>query len=510
MGSPNGWVIPIEWMVGLAVTAGECDSPLSVWLVLRMAREVKVSYHTQTARKTAGHNDRSAYGKSHEYGGDASLNNHWDCYDCGSSVDAERRLYEDRFGDRLREQNERYVRNRHAERVKSMDEYMSAHPPRESVVQLGDKDTQIRPGYLERAANLLSVEMRKAGCILISIDIHYDRFEDENGDVREATPHMHIRWIGITNDGSPNLSKTLEEHGVLRPKPDKPRSRYNNELMVFTAEMRDRLEDLADEYLGKVNADVKLNRDRKADAKHLEPEEYRRKQRLKDRERHVEQRELLFDAEAEYQNSLLAERERLALFAARENAAVMAEVAVGYELEHGPARLAELNRERVAVAAEVKAAKAYKDDLDSAAEQTARDIMDARRTLDEEREAFEFEKADEEERERAWTEERDKIESEFRAAKVEEHHSVAKIADGFLTWLGKTVPRLSSFCDTARGYIPDFERALNLSTAKSSTERQNRARGKTVHKSSQHKPRKHNAPSRRVSHGGRGGHGGLG
>lgn len=474
-----------------------------------MAREVKVSYHTQTARKTAGHNDRSAYGKSHEYGGDASLNNHWDIYDCGSSVDAERRLYEDRFGDRLREQNERYIRNRHPERVKSMDEYMSAHPPRESVVQLGDKDTQIRPGYLERAANMLSVEMRKAGCILISIDIHYDKFEDENSEVREATPHMHIRWIGITNDGSPNLAKTLEEHGVLRPKPDKPRSRYNNELMVFTAEMRDRLEDLADEYLGKVNADVKLNRDRKADAKHLEPEEYRRKQRLRDRERHVEQRELLVDAEAEYQNSLLHERESYALLAAQENVAAMAEVAIDYELEHAPVALKAFERKRDALATEIAHSEAYKADLDASAEKTAKEIMDGLRKLGDEWDAFESERAAEEERERAWAEERDKIEAGYRQAKIGEHHSASKIADGFLTWLGQTVPKFAPFCNEARGYISEFERVLNLKTSKASIARQNRAHGKNVHKSSQHL--KTTLPMRRVGRGrSHSGYGGMG
>ena len=480
-----------------------------------MAREVKVSYHTQLANATAGHNDRSAYGKSHVYGGDSSLNNHWDCYGCGSSVDAEHRFDEEHFSELLRAQNERYIRNRHPERVKDIDGYTAAHPPRESVIQLGDKDTQVPPGYLERAGNMLSVEMRKVGCRLISMDIHYDRFTDENGEVHEATPHLHVRWIGITKDGQPNLAKTLEEHGVARPKPDKPRSRYNTELMTFTSDMRGHLEDLADSYLAKVNADVKLSRERDAGAVHLEPEEFRRQKRIEERledveasERHVEKRELLVEVEAEYRESALAERERLAALAARENAASMAEAAVDYELAHGPARLAELRRERDSLGAEAEVSRARKDAMDAAAAQAAREIMVARRKLDEEREAFEFERADEEERERAWAEERDRIEAEFRQARIDEHHSAARIADGFLSWLGRAAPRLASFCAEARGYVPEFERALNLRTSKPSYERQARAHGKAPQGAGPSRGGRQGTPPRRT--GPSRGHGGLG
>lgn len=174
-----------------------------------MTDPVKVSVHTERAKNTEKHNDRSQYhGKSPskyeraEHGD----NLHWDCYDMDDSFAAERKFYADNFGDQLAKQNANYIKQGHPERVMDMEEYHKRHMPKETIVSLGDKDHFCGEDWIKDAALLAKVNFEKAGLKVISIDIHFD----------EGTAHAHIRTQGVYQ-GKPNISKALEVGGVPTP-----------------------------------------------------------------------------------------------------------------------------------------------------------------------------------------------------------------------------------------------------------------------------------------------------
>ena len=287
--------------------------------------EVKVSFHSQTAGDTAAHNDRSMYADK-ERRGDEKQNVHWDYCNLGSSVDAEHRFYDEHFGVLLLAQNERYMKQRHPERVLDMDGYMKAHPVHESVMAIGNKDNQVPPGYLERIVPIIKEQMESHGCYLISIDIHYDKYVDEDGVEHEATPHMHVRWMGIDSKGKPNLNGALAEHGIVREKPKAKRTRYNNELKVFTAQIRERLEAEADAYLEELNAGITLSRERDPEAQHHDDiPTYRRRARAKEREAEADNYIEAVGAAAQEDMEQTLEHSRLMVELYAEDAQVMAE-----------------------------------------------------------------------------------------------------------------------------------------------------------------------------------------
>lgn len=303
-------------------------------------KEVKVSFHSQTAnKKTAAHNDRSMYDDK-EKRGDETLNVHWDCYGLGSSVDAERRFYDEHFTDLLLAQNERYIAQRHPERCKDMDAYMEAHPVHESVMAIGNKDNQVPPGYLERIVPVIKEMMAERGCHLISLDIHYDAFTDEDGVLHEATPHLHARWMGIDKTGKPNINGALAEHGIEREKPGAKRSRYNNELKVFTAMMRERLEAEADVYLNELNEGLALSRERDPEAQHHDDiPTYRRRARAKERE---QQADIVIEAAQEAARHDIEHVMFMAELAAEQNAQVMRDVILADAEEEADQRATEI------------------------------------------------------------------------------------------------------------------------------------------------------------------------
>ena len=67
-------------------------------------------------------------------------------------------------------------------------------------------------------------------------------FLDATLHLDEAVPHIHIRKVW-TYDGKDGLdisqNKALIEMNFERPHPDKPRNKYNNEKMTFSAFERD-------------------------------------------------------------------------------------------------------------------------------------------------------------------------------------------------------------------------------------------------------------------------------
>lgn len=143
----------------------------------------------------------------------------------------------ERFTD---DSNARALRAGHKERVISTDDYYDKHPPEESLVYFGDKDTApsreswifLFEDYLER------YRTRFPHVPILDAAIHFDE---------EGAPHAHIRRIYI-DDTSSTLKigrfKALLQDGFTNTR----NKRYDNNKVDFTASERQLIQDVARDH----------------------------------------------------------------------------------------------------------------------------------------------------------------------------------------------------------------------------------------------------------------------
>jgi hypothetical protein len=222
------------------------------------AQKIRVTAHN--ARKsakgvfTARHNDRN-FDPAHAPHIDvqkSAANKYW-ILDQDPSIgapleafeDVERRFYDERFRAHLDAQNAKALRRRHADEVRTIDDYRKSERTclEEQILQLGTQDDHA-PGWILEAIfeDQLAWEREHFPQVkLVDAALHMD----------EATPHIHIRraWIAHDKDGLEEISQTkaLKEMGVERPDPSKPESRYNSAKMTYTRACRDHLIELCRE-----------------------------------------------------------------------------------------------------------------------------------------------------------------------------------------------------------------------------------------------------------------------
>ena len=155
---------------------------------------------------------------------------------------AEKKYYQEHYSQALQKQNERYIQQRHTERVKTIDDlYKSKNKqPCENILQIGNKDNhcagvtpdllmQIYNGYREKFDAWNSEHGNHVH--VLSVAMHCD----------ETSPHLHERIVFdyMTDEGLKlEQKKALEMAGVPLPDPTKKDSRYNNRKMTFDKEMR--------------------------------------------------------------------------------------------------------------------------------------------------------------------------------------------------------------------------------------------------------------------------------
>lgn len=156
-----------------------------------------------------------------------------------SFEDAEREFYARYISDHLRAVNSRYEAQRHAERIKTLDEYRRAPQscPEETIVCIGNRNNHPDPGELLAAYLELQHWQEKTFPQLHVLD--YAMHLDEQG-----APHVHERhvWTYTDTDGHTAVgqARALEQMGIQRPHPEQPRSRYNNEKMTYTQAVREK------------------------------------------------------------------------------------------------------------------------------------------------------------------------------------------------------------------------------------------------------------------------------
>lgn len=199
---------------------------------------------------TPRHNDRS-FNISHAEHIDperVKLNRYWNW--TGKEMtfeDAERTFYEKHIRQHLDAQNARYRAQRHAERVKSMDEYRRSPQtcPEEVILQIGKLGDTIPADMMARIIQeQINWEQQQfPGVKVLDVALHMDE---------QGAPHIHERraWIYTDKDGNLAISqnRSLEQMGVEPPNPDKPRSRFNNRKQVFSRMCRKHLLQICREH----------------------------------------------------------------------------------------------------------------------------------------------------------------------------------------------------------------------------------------------------------------------
>lgn len=160
---------------------------------------------------------------------------------------AERAFYEKYIQKHLDAQNARYKAQRHAERVKSMDEYRKSPQtcPEEIILQIGKLGDTIPADMMARIIQeQINWEQKQfPGVKVLNVALHMDE---------QGAPHIHERraWVYTDKDGNLAISqnKSLEQMGVELPNPNKPRSRFNNRKMTFSRMCREHLLQICREH----------------------------------------------------------------------------------------------------------------------------------------------------------------------------------------------------------------------------------------------------------------------
>ena len=216
---------------------------------------MRVTTHNGRAGKhgtySPKHNDRKFDPKNAEHiNSEKSSNNfYWHCYKKKhpqmSFEDAEKKFYSYYFNDSLNAQNERYRKNGHKERMKTMDEYRTAKQtcPEETIFQIGNTDETVDYKLLNKVLieQLKWEEKQFKNVKILNIALHTDE---------EGAPHVHVRkvWTAKGKDGLiVSQTKALEEMGIERPDLNKKKSRYNNPKMTYTQICRDHFVELCEQ-----------------------------------------------------------------------------------------------------------------------------------------------------------------------------------------------------------------------------------------------------------------------
>lgn len=160
---------------------------------------------------------------------------------------AEQAFYEKHIRKHLDAQNARYKAQRHAERVKSMDEYRRSPQtcPEEVILQIGKLGDTIPADMMARIIQeQINWEQKQfPGLKVLNVALHMDE---------QGAPHIHERraWIYTDKEGNLAISqnKSLEQMGVELPNPDKPRGRFNNRKQTFSRMCREHLLQICREH----------------------------------------------------------------------------------------------------------------------------------------------------------------------------------------------------------------------------------------------------------------------
>lgn len=194
---------------------------------------------------------------------------------CGSfdakSFELER--YEHLYGEGQRAKNERYTQDGHSERCKTIqDIYTSKRTaPMETIVQLGNRDTDIDPQERMRKLAAATFQLIDNMRQRWSENLH---FLDVSIHLDESVVHAHIRTTFSATDKFghrvPNQTQAFEAMGIQRPDSTAKESKYNCPLITFSEIIRSEFYDLCEQQGIIIDREVK-----NPSQKHLSVLEYK-------------------------------------------------------------------------------------------------------------------------------------------------------------------------------------------------------------------------------------------
>lgn len=158
----------------------------------------------------------------------------------------EKVFYERYFRKALDAQNDKHRASRHADRVKTMDQFRKSKHwcPEETLFYLGDKDNQSpRKQFLEVITLFYNWHQETfPQCKILNIAYHGDE---------KGADHIHMRKVWMAKDENGNWivsqNKALEQMGVKPPHPEWETNSKNNAKMTYTEMCREKFFEIARE-----------------------------------------------------------------------------------------------------------------------------------------------------------------------------------------------------------------------------------------------------------------------
>lgn len=192
-------------------------------------------------------------------------------------LEIEKEFYEKEFSEYLEYQNEKYKKQSHPEKCKTINEYYKGAytSPEDKILQIGNINKHATGEELWECAleyQRKFDELYGDRCKILDMALHLD----------EATPHVHIRrvWIAENEEGYKKVSQaaSLEMLGDGRPDMTKRSSKKNNNTVTFTKYDLKLFYDICKEK----GLDVTQKETKQGKREHLTTEEYKTMQRCID------------------------------------------------------------------------------------------------------------------------------------------------------------------------------------------------------------------------------------
>ncbi len=187
-----------------------------------------------------------------------------------NAKEQEQKMYEHFFNEGIAARNQRYINNRHAERCKTVEDFLkdAKTAPFETIFQIDKKGSTVAsPEQLWKIASqtVLAMAKQSGGHFQpLNFALHVD----------ETTGHVHCRAVFMAKDKEgnwmPGQNAALKEMGFERPNPDKPLNRYNNPLISFSDALRNDFYDRCEREGIEIDRTVK-----NPSKRHLEALEYK-------------------------------------------------------------------------------------------------------------------------------------------------------------------------------------------------------------------------------------------
>lgn len=267
----------------------------------------RLSDNNKGSAISQGHHGRETTQNAENINQERSVQNQY--YDCISKewrshndrvslMAAEKKAYSVLFQDKLNRTNEVYIRQRHTERCKTIDDLLKnkTTAPESTLLQIGNKDDLVANMEPDKASELLRGitdefiawhQKKYPQIVILDAAIHVD----------EATPHVHLRkcYCYKNNDGlfEPKQDKCLEQMGVQLLHPDQKLSKSNNRKAQYTKEIREKFQQICIERGFEIETEPLEN-----SKDHLTQTQYKAKQEdkhLAELQKQIEDKQREFD-----------------------------------------------------------------------------------------------------------------------------------------------------------------------------------------------------------------------